>query len=82
MKEILQNINERLHKPENKEKYDKLMLHTSEVDGGQHFLNTYNDADSIVKSANPSDFDYNIHVSTFNSLVKRLNQWLDDNQWA
>ena len=82
MKQVLQNITERLHKPENEEKYNLLILHTSEIDGGQHFLNTYNDANSIVKNANPSDFDYNIYVSTFNSLVKRLAQWLDDNQWA
>ena len=82
MKQVLQNITERLHKPENKEKYNLLIPHTSEIDGGQHFLNTYNDANSIVKNANSSDFDYNIYVSTFNSLVKELAQWLDDNQWA
>ena len=53
MKQMLHNINERLHKPENKERYDQLMLHTSEVDGGQHFINTYNSADYIAKNANP-----------------------------
>lgn len=82
MREAHKAIYDRTHKPENREKYDKLILHTSEVEGGEKFLCDYDRAKDILDQCPKMEQpDSSCLATELSALLKKLNKWLDENGW-
>lgn len=78
MAESLNNIIKRTHKLENREKYSKLILHTSDITDGEQFIKGTEYASEMLEKAHA---DENCALE-YQKTVRKLAEWLDRHGWA
>lgn len=81
MNTSLDAILERVSKQENSLRYNALMNHPSDVVGGNNFIENYNTAAKLLgECLDPQNTA--ILLPKYRLLVKKLNEWLDEQKWA
>lgn len=82
MEKLLDEIDKRVHLPENEEKYHQLWLHTSEVAGGKEFIEHFNRAVSLLKTMDENTNPRLTYAPQYRHIIQDMTEWLDNNGWA
>lgn len=77
MEQALNNIITRVHKEENKDRYNHLILHTSEVPEGERFIKWTEYAREMWDKRSDENC-----LLEYQKTIHKLTAWLDENGWA
>lgn len=82
MKKLFDEIDKRVHLPENEEKYHQLYLHTSEIDGGKNFIAKAEQARNLLKAMDENTNPRLTYAPQYLHIIQDMTEWLDNNGWA
>ena len=85
MKHIKENIDKlynRFHKPENYDRYNELILHTGEIINGSEIVKLFDDSYKIMREFAEYSPEMQLGLKTkLKKNVDKIEKWLDDNDW-
>lgn len=82
MKELFEEIDRRVHMPENEERYHHLCLHPSEVAGGKEFLENSKRAKCLLEAMEKNNNPHLTYAPQYRCVIQNMTDWLDSNGWA
>ena len=78
MEQSLNSIIKRTHKTENRERYSNLILHTSDITGGEQFIKGTEYASEMLEKL----YEDENCAMEYRKTIRKLSDWLDKNGWA
>jgi len=83
IKEKLDELYDRFHRPENYDRYNKLIVHTGEVINGSEIVNLFNESHKIIREFEKYRPEMQLgQRAQLRRNVDKIEKWLDDNHWA